>query len=495
MLLPALLPAQFERYAKAPTELALFRALIKTPSDFLRFFEYACGDETWSQKHSEFMHDSITLLTLRFFQDNLEMDLALRAVKVLREHFSILEPYIPFIIEIIIEDQKVEINPLLLGTQSKFFRDLLRMECKDKNKKWVKLNEGSYEIIQLVKEFSNTGNVGNLWRKEKNEVLKIIHQATQWEIPGLVSLCEGVLERYIHRVNVIEMLLSAHQEHWMHLKKACVDFINDLNLGFQLKYFAAPDYLGFEFLDFKDNALSFFEQLRSVITHLIFSHSLTEEAGFSNVVNCCPNLICVDLSGSLTFSERLVDMPSMLQELDVSQCSWLDQYALKKIVEICPQLTKLSLRSNVQITHMGWGELLKLRQLKSLDLARCHQIDNDEFKIILRACAGLEVLNLEECKKITDKGFEELAYSIPKLTHLNLTRCTISDVALLEVATKLRIMTSLNLTRCEYLSEKGIIEAVKQSHTLRSLNLTHCNISTTGLEAIYKINPSLEMIT
>ena len=134
------------------------------------------------------------------------------------------------------------------------------------------------------------------------------------------------------------------------------------------------------------------------------------------------------------------------------------------------------LRKNTHLNYQFWGELAKFKQIVKLDLSNCTQIHDAELSIILRGLPFLKEFYLAGCKKINEGGFIELAKSLGKLTYLDVSRTNLSDTALVEIVSSCRYLTNLNSSSCPYLTEKGILAALKNS-SLQSLNINHCSVS------------------
>lgn len=503
MLLPALLPKELSVYADANNDVELLQLLIKIPNQLVLFFEHACEDETWSEQHLSYMQAAIEWLTLQFRHERLNMEFAQRIAKAFQAHFNILRHNLIRDITIKGQNGTVEANSLLLSVSSEFFYDLIRMHYSDLKRLVIELNNVPLDILIHVEEFVNSGDVVGLWKHEQSYILKLLQHATLFRIKGLMELCEETLKRYINKSNVIDTLMMTHQNSWLNLRKNCFRFLNNQNIGVRFeeveKYrtidVGGGKLLRIEFLEFNESSLDIFTKLKHLITHVICGGDLTEEAPFSMVVKSCPHLISVDISRSRVFSERLYDLPQNLKELDLSKCSWLTNDNLRKMIAICPQLLRISLNSNVQLTYQGWGELQKLHQLKGLDVSRCHQLHDEDLLLILNACTQISELGLEECVGIGEAGFFELARSLIQLSFLNVARCHIADAQLIEITMCCRNLQVLNLTRCKGISDKGILQAIKQATSLESIDLTACDISQITLEMIRQLRPNLRVLS
>jgi len=239
--------------------------------------------------------------------------------------------------------------------------------------------------------------------------------------------------------------------------------------------------------------MEIFDAMRFNVTHLIISKNLTDQAGFSDVINRCPSMVCLDLSGSGSFTDRLLDIPESLEELDISNCEWLTNKNFKKMIEICPNLVKIRLASNSQLNYSSWTLLKDLRRLEKLDISRCYQIKDEDFKLILQACRDVTHFYLEECTGLSDNAFFELAKNIPKLTDLDVSRTNITDSGLIDLMMRCSHLITLKLVRCSNLSPKGILEAVHNAPNLRLLDITKCDAPAETLKKIAEARPFLEV--
>lgn len=494
MQLPALMYKSL-RYAKEiATDDELFKKLVEKPPDLIKFLVKACDDETWALNHPAFMKQGIAWVTEQFFQDRLMMDFAQRVAKMLREHNSALEEFIPKNLTIKLKETDVQINSLLFGSASEFLREMVRRECRDRKRTVLQLKEISYQRFELVEEYVNTGLTLELVRKEKGMVVKILNLAMQWELDDLSIACQDMLKNYLTSENVFDTMIRAHVKRRLHLRAACYDFVNQYKLGYRFED-RGPDYMAFEFLEFTENSWEAFEKVRPYITHLICGGRTTEEADFVKALHACPKLLCLDISRSATFSDYLLEIPSTLEELEASSCPWMNNANLTRLLEVCVQLSRLSLVSDVDITAEGWSALQKLERLRNLDLTRCSQVGDDELRLLLQACKGLIILSLEECRRLSDGGFIDIPKYNPGLTVLNLARTQISDLPLIDIATNSRFLNKINISRCEFITEGGVLELLRNARELREVNIVHCDISKEGVAALRKRFPYVKIIS
>lgn len=148
---------------------------------------------------------------------------------------------------------------------------------------------------------------------------------------------------------------------------------------------------------------------------------------------------------------------------------------LKALSETCPQLTKLSIRSE-QISGDQLAEALgKLPLLQSLDLSFCRQIPGDRLAVALGRLPMLQSLDLAFCRQIPGDQLVEVLGKLTLLQSLDLGGCTqISGDQLAEALRKLTTLQSLDLANCWQISGDQFAEALGKLPMLQSLNLCYC---------------------
>ena len=493
MLLPALMYKSLRHLQEIPDDGTLFKTLKSNPPQLIKFLVRACEDETWAEEHREFMSSALNWVTEEFFQDRLLMEFAQKVSKAIREHYSVMQLYFPLNLTLKLKDKDLNVNSLLYSSSSEYLRELIRRECRDaKSREWL-LKSISFDLFSSIHEYITTGSTFDLYRKDRPELIKILNLAMLWELDGLSIACQNQIKKYLTPENMFDMMIKAHQKRRSVLREAAFEFINSFKLGFRLEN-RGIEALAFEFLDFNESSLNAFETLRELITHLICAGKITEADEFTLVIKRCPKLICLDISRSDNFSDHLKEVSSTLEQLEAASCIWMNNETFIKLIQFFPNLNSLILTSSVNIDFEGWGALNKLAQLRNLDLTRCSQVRDEELRIILQACKELIVLNLEDCKAITDEGFLDIPKYNANFTSLNLSRTGISDQPLIEIASKCSNLTYLNLTRCENITAIGVLTLVKNALNLKELNLTSCSIPKSTLAEIKKLRPYLKLI-
>lgn len=502
MEMPALLPAEYAKYSSCLSNVDLLEKLIHNPADLVAFIKHAAEDETWSEAHRNFMNSALKWLTIQFFEDRLLLAWVEQIAKSVQDHFSILDPCLIKDLTIQVKNHSIPMNSLMLGASSERFRDLLRNPRQRQQDKRFLLFDESLEIFSLLLEYVNKGMIKDLWKHLPSELIELLQLASRYEIQGLKDLCQNILKRYVDNNNVIDQLKNAYKESWPILKVNCCKLLNEMHLGVKIGIkekrhieimATRVEPLCFEFINFNDSALSVFDQLKDLITHLIFSGHLSEDPSFSKAVNACPNMISLDISGSRSFSDRIQDIPSYLPEIDISKCLWLTDINFGKIISFFPSVTRLTVNSNVQLTYKAWVHLNNL-SLQALDISRCSQVADDSLELILKSSLHLLELGVEDCKRISEKGFFHLGRTLNRLIILNAARCNITDGACIDIATRCASLRGLNLSRCPSISDKGILQVIKLAGNLQELIIEGCHFDETTLEKIKILRPNLCVI-
>lgn len=489
MLLPALVSDQFPDLKSYTNEAELLEDMKKNPREFLRLFENVTEFDSWCEKHPVFIKGALNWFTEEFYHDRLSIEYGKRIGKIVQEHFSTLDKFLPRDLALVFQEREFEINSLMLGISSPVFRQRLI----DEKRKKMKIEGVTIEEFLAIGEFIETGTTWKLWRKSQEALIKSLIEAEQWRMESLIQAIQEALARYVDSSNVVELLILSYQKHWLYLKQECMDCINREDLGIRLVD-KGPDYLAIEFLDYRQKALDLFEDLRNYVTHIASTGVGLQAGEFREVLNKCPRLIGIDIAHSSSYSENLKYLPSNLQQLDVSKCGWLNAVYLKELITTCPRLNRLNVGSNSQLNYNAWSEIQRLKELTWLDISRSRHMNVDDFKIILKACRLVTYLNVEDCTNISEDTFFEIGRAVPYLEILDVSRTNISDSSLIEIATRCKALTQLTISRCLNLSDKGVVETAKEGTQLKVMNVEKLNLKRETLEEIRSLNPSLVLV-
>ncbi|XP_057546128.1 F-box protein At3g58530 [Amaranthus tricolor] len=113
-----------------------------------------------------------------------------------------------------------------------------------------------------------------------------------------------------------------------------------------------------------------------------------------------------------------------------------------------------------------------LMNLEILNLNGCQKISDKGVEAITSACSHLRVFSIYWNLRVTDVGVQHLVKNCKHVTDLNFSGCkNISDKSMQLVADAYPELESLNITRCIKLSDGGLQYILLQCTSLKSLNL------------------------
>lgn len=489
MEFPSLLPKELDPYFSHATEEALLDSLVKNTDDLVLFFANAVDDETWTENHEELTTKLLAWLTDQAYLDHLSSNHYKIASHAIKKHYLILKSMIPKNILIKLKDGEVPFNGLLLTAASDFFRQLL-IQASLKNSYELSFPQITLHEFSPIGSFLCTENVPDLRTRGVEEIVELIKRAIAWELTDLSIESERTLKKYIDSENVFAMLARAKYENWHHFVLHCVDFINRRDWKFKL---TIPSHtrLAFEFLDFHEPTVNFFKELKPLITDIICSGNLIEDPQFGQILKESPNLYALNINRTNAYSNHLEEIPKALQALDLSECLWINNHSLKMIMKYCPNLHTLSLQKNVHLNYIFWGELAKFKSIRQLDLGNCDQLHDDDLSIIFRGLNLLSQISLSGCKKISERGYLELAKNLRRLVKFNASYSEISDTALVEIISRCQHLTDLDISGCAQLTEKGILAAIKNGLSLQHVSIAHCHIPSESIQEMAETYPQL----
>lgn len=497
---PDFLSVDLKPYTTFSTDAELFQALSRQPVDLIAFFETCCADDVWMRRHPTFIRLVLRWGAKSFYLNRLPIYYAKQLASVIRTYYSSLHPFLFFqpalffTFKLNVDGQIRLVNSLLFGTSSSFFKDLFANCFNEFKDQWT-ISHTSIGIFEWIERYATKGTSDELWRCEYQELLNIMRQAKVWDFPGLVKECAQMLKKYVTRDNVVEMLLRAHKQFFFEWKKICCEVFNQQYGGLRLAEPDSESDFRVELLDFKQDTLELFNRLAPFVTHLTFSENLSSSPYYGKLVDACPRLIGMDLSASTEYDNQFDDLPGSLAELNLSACSWLRAVHLKEVGYQFLNLKKLYLDGNVQLDFQAWGELNRLRYLIALSLVRCHQLVDEDLRLIARSCSHLLELDLEECRKLSDKGLSDILITCPQLIKLNCSRCDeLTDRSLVELGVRGHQLSQLMLERCTQLTDEGLLQLVRLRTSLKTLNIRGCEFSLSTVERIRRDYPFIEII-
>lgn len=492
MLLPVVFPESLNKYAEAEGDDALFARLSEAPlTEQTLFFAASSEDETWSLSHKVFFQKMLSHLTRLLLQEKL---FAKEVVAVLQAHFAQLNPIIPKNVEVSVLGEEFLFNSFMAAAQSSVLFFEIKEACDEEGSGRVVFNGDIKPVYwHEVVRFLQTGDTSSLFKLSPESLWELMGSAHILRLPGLEEGVANTLKRYLDEQSAIPYLKWSCSGGFVKMAKRCFDAIDRLGWDVEVRPKNFP-LLSVKFSSFSESALKFYSEFKGEIEELGVINRLSGDPLFRDLVKGCPRLNSLSLERTAIPCPYLRDFPRTLRELDLSMCPWLGDKALEEIFSLFPLLNRCSLVSNAQIGASGFCALTNLKELKSLDISRCHQVRDDELRLIIKAAPRLEEFSLDECRTISGSGFYELARGYRSLVEVNVARTEITTPCLIELAEHNPFIQYLVLDRAEALTFKGIEETLRRLPFLKSVSLLGCRLTRQEMEILRAAFPKVEVL-
>lgn len=196
-----------------------------------------------------------------------------------------------------------------------------------------------------------------------------------------------------------------------------------------------------------------------------------------------------------------------------ADCSAMKREHLAGILQGCPYLTSLTLRSaggmddneTLQLIADKCGSRLKIlrlsdwsnitdagvvgllevcRNLEALELSDVPELSDATFEAIGRYCPQLQDLNLFCLHRLGSEGLCLIAAGCPKLQRLTIVFAGVQDTGLISVLTNCPLLKYLNLSNCTGLSEQSLTAVARVRSEVTDLFLSGTKLTLTGLQTI-----------
>lgn len=188
-----------------------------------------------------------------------------------------------------------------------------------------------------------------------------------------------------------------------------------------------------------------------------------------------------------------------LEELSLQDCQKLTDESLRHIAEGLPRMARLNLSFCLSVTDTGLKSLARMASLRDLNLRSCDNVSDIGLGFLgdgsASAAGGggasgqsaLRRLDVSFCDRVTDSAMTHVASGLTQLVSLSLSACAISDAGIARIAKDLKGLEVLNIGQCVRLTDKAIETIGEQMVSLRSIDLYGCTkISASGLARLAK---------
>ncbi|KAJ2994281.1 hypothetical protein HDV02_001716 [Globomyces sp. JEL0801] len=140
------------------------------------------------------------------------------------------------------------------------------------------------------------------------------------------------------------------------------------------------------------------------------------DTGFNHWLNPLPTAMCELALGTLTFS---------LEDINLSDCSFLSDSTIQVLGKQCPQLKRLCLSFCCSLTEKFATYISEgCPFIQTLDVSYCGGAMTDNATLVLaQGLPKLKELGMRGCVQLTDLGMEHLATHALALETVNFTQC------------------------------------------------------------------------
>jgi len=216
-------------------------------------------------------------------------------------------------------------------------------------------------------------------------------------------------------------------------------------------------------------------------------NSITLNSVLSSLIVCGPKFKSLSLVKCLGIKDiitppGMVQIPSCasLRCLTVRNCPGFSDASMVMVGKICPMLESIELSGLGEVSDHGLLPLINTCAGRLVNVNLCKNANLTDLAAISLVKANgntLKLLNLDGCKKVTDKTVMEIVERCVVLEELDLSRSMVSDfgVAALASAKQLKLRV-LSLAGCQKLTGKSVLSLGKMGRSLEGLNLLSCNL-------------------
>lgn len=494
MDLPASLPAELAFLSVTSEEEFLDILLSCSFAQQLHFLEAAVQDETWCERHAEVMQKWFQHATDAFLERKLSTSDLLRIARALRAHSSVLRQMLPRDLAIEVRGQVFSANTLLFGALGRPIREMIQVRATTYEPHHLNLGLITPRVFRVVEEFAVTGKWERLATETKEELLEDLIASVELEIAELHLPISTWLAKYLTMEELELWLPLIHRYQLTEMRRVLCEKGNTYFKGIRLES-AAPQELALIIDRFEERDSQKMEQLAPFVTRLGFRGTAAEDPRSLKILRQCRALKCLDLSETLAYPAPLMDEVRPIQDMRLRACNWVDNETLAQLLALHPNLRRLDLSANPQLTESLFYLLSDGQSLEALSLAYCHQFKDREIDLLLSLVgSGLTELDLSWCSALTDRVIPYLVRAAPRLLTLQLAHCPLIGDAGLRGLTKSPQLRTLNLRGCMGISDEGAVDMALQAPHLAFLDLSFCPLSQSVSTRIKAKRPSLKLV-
>lgn len=171
-----------------------------------------------------------------------------------------------------------------------------------------------------------------------------------------------------------------------------------------------------------------------------------------------------------------VSFLTRLRILDFTDCLYITDRSIEKVVRCAPRLRNVVLSKCINVTDASLRALATLnKSLHYVHLGHCSNITDYGVKLLVASCYRLQYIDLACCTQLTDASVVELA-ALPRLKRIGLVKCVhITDRGITQLVHKRGpgdLLERVHLSYCTQLTQQPIFLLLRHCPKLTHLLLT-----------------------
>ncbi len=186
-----------------------------------------------------------------------------------------------------------------------------------------------------------------------------------------------------------------------------------------------------------------------------------------------------------------------LESLGVQDCQRITDEGVARICMAMRSLVRVNISFCISVTDTGLKSVATLPRLEELNMRSCDNVSDIGVGFLASDCGGhgLKRLDASFCPNVTNTSALHMAAGMPKLKTLSLAGCSLDDDGLTRIAKELKCLEMLNIGQCRKLTDAGLkVVANELSGSLQRIDLYGCpGITSSGLELLTKM-PKIKLL-
>lgn len=169
-----------------------------------------------------------------------------------------------------------------------------------------------------------------------------------------------------------------------------------------------------------------------------------------------------------------------LERLGLQDCQRLSDDALKYISLGLPSVNSINLSFCIGVSDAGLKYMAKISSLRELNLSSCDSVSDSGVAYLAEAASPITSLDVSFCDKVTDQSLDYVSRGLFNLRCLSLSACHVSDEGICKVAKALTDLEVLNIGQCIRITDKSLFAIMESFKNLRCVDLYGCSKITTA---------------